>query len=214
MAQITFKGNLTHTSGELPEIGERAPDFLLTKTDLTDVSLKDFKGKKLVLNIFISIDTSICAESVRRLDKEIAKFENAEALCISRDLPFSHARFNTDEGLENVISVSELRNLDFGRDYGLRVLDGPMAGLLARAMMVIDEDGKVIYTELVPEIGEEPDYDSALQILSGGTVNPDLSTQKRTAGDPEVCTKAPEFHEHHRLEDEDDYCDDGRSGKI
>jgi thiol peroxidase len=214
MAQITFKGNPVNTSGELPEVGANAPDFLLTKTDMTDVTLNDFKGKKLVLNIFISIETPVCAESVRRFNNEIKKYENTEVLCVSRDLPFAHARFNMDEGLENVISLSELRNLDFGRDYGLRLVDGSMAGLLARALVVIDEDGKVSYTELVPEIGEEPDYDSALNILSTGTVDPDLSAQTRTESDPEVCNKAPEYPEHHRLEDDDDYCDDGRSGKI
>ena len=214
MAQITFKGNPVNTSGDLPEVGEKAPDFLLTKTDLTDVSLADFKGRNVVLNIFISVETPVCAESVRRFNQEITKYENTDVLCVSRDLPFAHARFNADEGLDNVISASELRNLDFGRDYGLRILDGQMAGLLARALVVIDENGKIIHTELVPEIGEEPDYDSALQILSSGTVEPDLSTQTRSETDPEACSKAPEFPEHHRLHDEDDSCDDGRSGKI
>jgi thiol peroxidase len=214
MAQITFKGNPVNTSGDLPEVGEKAPDFLLTKTDLTDVSLADFKGRNVVLNIFISVETPVCAESVRRFNKEITKYENTDVLCVSRDLPFAHARFNADEGLDNVISASELRNLDFGRDYGLRILDGQMAGLLARALIVIDEDGRIMHTELVPEIGDEPDYDSALQILSSGTVEPDLSTQTRSETDQEVCNKAPEFPEHHRLEDEDDSCDDGRSGKI
>jgi len=214
MAQITFKGNPVNTSGDLPEVGEKAPDFLLTKTDLTDVTLADFKGRKLVLNIFISVETPVCAESVRRFNQEITEYDNTDVICVSRDLPFAHARFNADEGVENVISATELRNLDFGRDYGLRILDGQMAGLLARALVVIDEDGKIMHTELVPEIGEEPDYDSALQILSSGTVDPDLSDQARSANDPEACTKAPEFPEHHRFEDEDDSCDDGRSGKI
>jgi len=214
MAQITFKGNPINISGDLPEVGALAPDFLLTKTDMTDVSLNDFKGKKLVLNIFLSVETPVCAESVRRFNNEITKYENTEVLCVSRDLPFAHARFNADEGLENVISVSELRNLDFGRDYGLRILDGGVAGLLARALIVVDEDGKVMHAELVPEIGEEPDYDSALQLLSTGTVDPDLSEQKRSESDPEVCNKAPEFPEHQRLADDDDSCDDGRSGKL
>jgi len=214
MAQITFKGNPVNTSGDLPEVGEKAPDFLLTKTDLTDVTLADFKGRKLVLNIFISVETPVCAESVRRFNREITKYDNTDVICVSRDLPFAHARFNADEGVENVISATELRNLDFGRDYGLRILDGQMAGLLARALVVIDEDGKIIHTELVPEIGEEPDYDSALQILASGTVETERSVQGRSANDPEACTKAPEFPEHHRFEDEDDSCDDGRSGKI
>jgi len=214
MAQITFKGNPVNTSGDLPEVGEKAPDFLLTKTDLTDVTLADFKGRKLVLNIFISVETPVCAESVRRFNQEITKYDNTDVICVSRDLPFAHARFNADEGVENVISATELRNLDFGRDYGLRILDGQMAGLLARALVVIDEDGKIIHTELVPEIGEEPDYDSALQILASGTVETERSVQGRSANDPEACTKAPEFPEHHRLADDDDSCDDGRSGKI
>jgi len=214
MAQITFKGNPVNTSGDLPEVGEKAPDFLLTKTDLTDVRLADFKGRKLVLNIFISVETPVCAESVRRFNQEITKYDNTDVICVSRDLPFAHARFNADEGVENVISATELRNLDFGRDYGLRILDGQMAGLLARALVVIDEDGKIIHTELVPEIGEEPDYDSALQILASGTVETERSVQGRSANDPEACTKAPEFPEHHRLADDDDSCDDGRSGKI
>jgi len=214
MAQITFKGNPVNTSGDLPEVGEKAPDFLLTKTDLTDVRLADFKGRKLVLNIFISVETPVCAESVRRFNEEITKYDNTDVICVSRDLPFAHARFNADEGVENVISATELRNLDFGRDYGLRILDGQMAGLLARALVVIDEDGKIIHTELVPEIGEEPDYDSALQILASGTVETERSVQGRSANDPEACTKAPEFPEHHRLADDDDSCDDGRSGKI
>lgn len=214
MAQITFKGNPVNTSGDLPEVGEKAPDFLLTKTNMTDTTLADFRGRKLVLNIFISVETPVCAESVRRFNQEITKHENTDVLCISRDLPFAHARFNMDEGLENVISVSELRNLDFGRDYGLRILDGQMAGLLARALVVINEDGKVMHTELVPEIGEEPDYDSALQVLASGTVESDRSAQSRSENDPEACTKSPEYPEHHRLADDDDACDDGRSGKI
>jgi len=214
MAQITFKGNPVNLSGDLPEVGDKAPDFLLTKTDMTDISLTEFKGKKVVLNVFISVETPVCAESVRRFNNEITKFEDTEVLCVSRDTPFAHARFNADEGLENVISVSELRNLDFGRDYGLRILDGAMAGLLARALVVIDETGKVIYTELVPEIGEEPDYDSALQILSSGTVDTEASGAKSTEDDVEVCNKSPEYPEHHRLADDDDHCDDGRSGKI
>jgi len=165
MAEITAGGKPVHTSGELPAIGSPAPDFLLTKNDLSDVSLKDFAGQRIVLNIFLSVDTGTCATSVRRFNAEIDKIANAVCLCVSRDLPFAQARFCGAEGLDRVISVSELRNLDFGERYGVRINDGPLAGLLARAVVVIDEKGKVIYRQLVPEIQDEPDYEAALAIL-------------------------------------------------
>jgi len=165
MAQVTFKGKAVNTVGELPKIGSQAPDFLLTKTDLSDITLKDVAGKRVVLNIFPSVDTSVCAMSVRRFNAEISKVDNAVVLCISRDLPFAHARFCGAEGLDNVVSVSELRNLDFGKSYGMRIVDGPLAGLLARAVVILDVNGKVLYTQLVPEITEEPDYDAAMNIL-------------------------------------------------
>ncbi len=165
MAQITLGGQPIHTIGQLPRIGEAAPDFVLTKTDLTDVSLKDFAGRRLVLNIFPSVDTPVCAMSVRRFNAEIDKIDNAVCLCVSRDLPFAHARFCGAEGLVNVVSVSELRNRDFGDQYGVRIMDGPLAGLLARAVVVIAATGRVIYTELVPEIKQEPDYAAALRAL-------------------------------------------------
>lgn len=165
MAQVTLQGNPLHTVGELPEWGADAPDFILTKTDLSDVSLKDFSGKTVVLNIFPSVDTDVCAMTVRRFNAEIGKFDNAVVLCASLDLPFAHARFCGAEGLENVISVSELRNRDFGDRYGVRIVDGPMAGLLARAVVIVDPAGKIAYTQLVPEIAEEPDYEAALAVL-------------------------------------------------
>ena len=165
MAQVTFKGKTVNTMGELPKIGSQAPDFLLTKTDLSDITLKDVAGKRVVLNIFPSVDTSVCAMSVRRFNAEISKVDNAVVLCISRDLPFAHARFCGAEGLDNVVSASELRNLDFGKNYGMRIVDGPLAGLLARAVVILDVKGKVLYTQLVPEITEEPDYDAAMNIL-------------------------------------------------
>ncbi|MBA3030369.1 MAG: thiol peroxidase [Desulfobacteraceae bacterium] len=165
MAQITLKGNSINTSGTLPKTGENAPDFLLTDTKLADKSLKDFAGKTLILNIFPSIDTPVCSMSVRKFNAEITKFDNTAVLCISRDLPFAHARFCGAEGLNNVVSLSELRSLDFGEKYGLRIKDGPLAGLLARAVVMVDSKGKVIYTQLVPEIGEEPDYEKALNLL-------------------------------------------------
>ena len=165
MAQVTLKGNAVNTIGELPKVGTQAPDFLLTKTDLTDVTLKDVAGKRGVLNIFPSVDTSVCAMTVRRFNAEISKVENATVLCVSRDLPFAHARFCGAEGLDNVVSVSELRNLDFGERYGMRIVDGPLASLLARAVVILDESGKVLYTQLVPEITEEPDYNAAMAVL-------------------------------------------------
>ncbi len=165
MAQITLKGNPIHTNGELPAIGVKAPDFRLTKTDLSDISLNDFAGQKIVLNIFPSIDTPVCSVSVRRFNSEISRFGQAVAICASRDLPFAHARFCAAEGLKNVVSASELRALTFGEAYGLRIVDGPLAGLLARAVLVIDTDGTVIHRQLVPEIAQEPDYENALAAL-------------------------------------------------
>ncbi len=166
MAKITLKGNPINTVGDLPKVGENAQDFILTKTDLSDVSLKDFAGKTIVLNIFPSVDTEICATSVRKFNAQINNFENAVVLCASRDLPFALGRFCGAEGLDNVIAVSELRNLDFGKNYGVRIIDGPLAGLLARSVVIIDQNGKVVYTQLVPEIVEEPDYESALAQLN------------------------------------------------
>lgn len=166
MAQITLQGKLIHTIGFLPEPGAQAPDFCLTKTDLSDVSLKDYCGKRIVLNIFPSIDTTICAMSVRRFNAAIDQHANAVCLCVSRDLPFAHARFCGAEGLVNVVAVSELRNRDFGDQYGVRIMDGPLAGLLARAVVVIDATGVVVYSELVPEIKQEPDYGAALRALA------------------------------------------------
>jgi thioredoxin-dependent peroxiredoxin len=166
MAQITLKGNPIHTSGELPEKGQKAPDFLLTTTELKDVSMKDFKGKTLLLNIFPSLDTDVCATSVRRFNSLAVKMKNTRVLCISKDLPFAHKRFCVAEGINNVISLSELRNHSFGNDYGVRITDSPMAGLLARSVIIINPDGNITYSELVPEISQEPDYEAALNALS------------------------------------------------
>ena len=165
MTQITLKGNPVNTAGTLPEKGSAAPDFTLTKTDLSDVSLSDFSGKKLVLNIFPSIDTDICAMSVRKFNSEAASLDNTEVLCASLDLPFAHKRFCGAEGIENVHAVSELRDRSFGDNYGVRMVDGPLKGLLSRAVVVIDEKGIVTYTQQVPEIGEEPDYEKALDAV-------------------------------------------------
>ncbi len=165
MAKITLKGNPINTCGTLPTVGSQAADFVLTKTDFADVSLQNFTGKKIVLNIFPSIDTPVCATSVRRFNAEAVKLNNAVVLCVSVDLPFAHQRFCGAEGLEKVIPVSELRKRKFGEDYGVRIIDGPLTGLFSRAVVVINEQGKVIYTEQVPEIAQEPNYEAALKVL-------------------------------------------------
>lgn len=162
MTKITLKGNPVNTLGSLPKAGSPAPEIQLTRTDLSDVTLEDFKGKKVVMNIFPSLDTSVCAASVRRFNAEAGKLHNTVVLCISRDLPFAHNRFCTVEGLKNVIPLSELRDDSFGKDYGVRITDGPMEGLLSRAVVVLNESGKVVYTEQVPEIAQEPDYEEAI----------------------------------------------------
>ncbi|MDH5720150.1 MAG: thiol peroxidase [Spirochaetia bacterium] len=165
MAQITLKENPINTTGSLPEIGDKAPDFSLTKTDLSDITLQDFAGKRVILNIFPSLDTPVCAASVRKFNEKAAGLENTNVLCISMDLPFAHKRFCAAEGIENVISASEMRKQSFGEDYGVRITDGPLAGIFSRAIVVLDENAKVVYTEQVPEITQEPNYDAALASL-------------------------------------------------
>ncbi|MBI4828829.1 MAG: thiol peroxidase [Nitrospinae bacterium] len=165
MARITLKGNPIHTCGDLPAIGAAAPDFTLTGADLADVSLAAFAGKKAVLNIFPSLDTAVCAMSVRRFNAEAAARKDAVVLCVSRDLPFAHKRFCAAEGLDKVVTLSEMRSPKFGEDYGVRIVDGPLAGLLSRAVVIIGADGKVAYTQQVPEIAQEPDYEAALRAL-------------------------------------------------
>jgi thioredoxin-dependent peroxiredoxin len=162
MAQVTFKGNPLRIAGSLPGVGSIAPDFTVVKDDLSPASLAQFRGKRVVLNIFPSIDTSVCASSVRRFNVEAAKLNNTVVLCISKDLPFAQKRFCAAEGINNVITGSEYRDSSFSDAYGVRIMDGPLAGLLSRAIVVIDEQGKVRYTEQVPEIAQEPDYDRAL----------------------------------------------------
>jgi thiol peroxidase len=168
MAQITFKGNQVHTAGSLPRVGSVARDFEVVKTDLSTMTLGEFRGKKVVLNIFPSLDTPVCATSVRRFNVEAAKLDRTVVLCISRDLPFAQKRFCAAEGISNVITGSEYRDSSFSDAYGVRILDGPLAGLFSRAIVVIDEQGKVIYTEQVPEISQEPDYGKALSALKSG----------------------------------------------
>jgi thiol peroxidase len=163
MAQITLRGNPVHTIGELPAVGSSAPQFSLTGTDLGAVTSEQFSGKPLLLNIFPSVDTPVCATSVRTFN-ERAGASGLTVLCVSKDLPFAQKRFCGAEGIENVMTASAFRD-SFGEDYGITILDGPMAGLLARAVVVIGADGKVAYTELVPEIGVEPSYDAGLSAL-------------------------------------------------
>lgn len=163
MAKIKLKGNVIHTNGDLPEIGEKAPEFVLTDNELNDIRLNSYKGKKVVLNIFPSLDTPVCATSVRKFNAEAEKLENTVVLCISKDLPFAQARFCGAEGLDNVITLSEMRDNNFSNNYGVKIIDGPMAGLMARAVIVLDEDMNVKYTELVPEITQEPNYEEALK---------------------------------------------------
>ncbi len=166
MARITLKGNSVNTIGNLPEKGVQAPDFRLVSTELEEVGLDKFKGSVLVLNIFPSLDTPTCAASVRKFNELATQFENTKVLAISKDLPFAHARFCSSEGIENVINLSGFRcSGTFGKDYGVEIIDGPLAGLYSRAVVVIDADGKVIYTQQVPEIVDEPDYDDVLAAL-------------------------------------------------
>lgn len=167
MATITLKGNSINTSGTLPAVGSTAPDFTLVKTDLSAVSLKDFAGKTVVVSIFPSVDTPTCATSVRRFNAELDKLSDVAVLCASADLPFAHKRFCGAEGLDRVLSVSDLRDKDFGKRYGVTIVDGPLAGLLARAVVVIGPDGKVKHSQLVSEVADEPDYAAALAAAKG-----------------------------------------------
>lgn len=165
MANLKLHGNPINTNSTLPALGSKAKDFVLTASDLLDHSLSEYMGKKILLNIFPSIDTGVCAASVRKFNVEAAKLENTIVLGISRDLPFALARFCGAEGIDKVFTLSELRSRDFGKAYGLEIIDGPMAGLLARAVIIIDEAGKIIYTQLVEDITFEPDYQAALKAL-------------------------------------------------
>lgn len=165
MADVKLGGNPLHTNGELPAKGSHAADFSLVNADLGTTSLDHFKGKKLILNIFPSIDTGTCATSVREFNKKASSLENTAVLCISRDLPFAQKRFCGAEGIENVVTLSDFRDGEFGKNYGLELTDGPLKGLHARSVVVLDENHQVVYTELVPDIKDEPNYDAALAAL-------------------------------------------------
>lgn len=159
MSTTKFKGNEVHTNGNLPELGKQAPDFVLVNAGLEEIHLSDFKGKRVLLNIFPSLDTATCAASVRRFNKWVSEKENVVVLCISKDLPFAQKRFCGAEGLENVITASDFRYNTFATDYGVLLIDGPLKGLMSRSVVAVDETGKVLYTELVSEITNEPNYE-------------------------------------------------------
>lgn len=165
MATITFKGSPVNTIGDLPKKDSKAPDFTLVNSDLAEISLSDYKGKNVVLNIFPSLDTSTCASSVRKFNQEASKLENTVVLAISADLPFAAGRFCTTEGIKNVTPASVFRSPSFGKDYGVLMTDGPLKGLLARSVVVIDPKGNISYTELVPEIAQEPNYQAAINSI-------------------------------------------------
>ncbi|AGC78643.1 thiol peroxidase (atypical 2-Cys peroxiredoxin) [Nonlabens dokdonensis] len=165
MATITIGGNEISTSGQLPEVGTQAPDFKLKKADLSEASLNDYSGKRVILNIFPSIDTDVCATSVRNFNKRATELDNTAVLCISRDTPFAQKRFANDEEIENVENLSDVIDGSFGEKYGLTMTSGPLAGFHSRAVIVLDEQGKVMYNEQVPEIADEPNYLEALKSL-------------------------------------------------
>ena len=165
MARITLKGNPVNTTGDLPAPGSKASDFSLVRSDLNNFSLSEIKGKKVLLNIFPSLDTSVCAASIRKFNQIASEKPNVVVLAVSKDLPFAHSRFCSTEGIKNVITLSGFRDTEFGKSYGVEMTDGTLKGLYARSVVIIDENGKVIYNQLVPEIGQEPDYDSAVAHL-------------------------------------------------
>lgn len=165
MAQITLGGNPANTNGDIPANGTQLSDHTLSKADLSPTSLSDYKGKKVVLNIFPSIDTSVCATSVRTFNQSAASLDNTVVLCVSKDLPFALARFCGAEGIENVETLSDFKAPEFAQELGVLITDGPFGGLNARAVVVLDEEGKITYSELVPEVGQEPNYDAALAAL-------------------------------------------------
>ncbi len=165
MATINFKGNPVQTSGELPAVGTKAPDFTLVKADLSNATLADYKGTKVVLNVFPSIDTGICAKSVIAFNQGAANLDNTVILCVSKDLPFAQKRFCSAEGTDNVITLSDYVDGAFSKDYGLLMLEGPLHHLSSRAIIVLDEEGTVVYTEQVPDIVQEPNYEAAMASL-------------------------------------------------
>lgn len=167
METIYFKETPCHTYGMIPAVGTKAPDFTLVDKDMKEVRLADYRGRRVVLNVFPSLDTAVCAASVRRFNKEAADLKDTDVLCVSMDLPFAMSRFCVAEGIDNVIAASAFRSPMFSQNYGLQIVDGPLNGLLARAVIIIDPAGNVIYSDLVREITNEPDYEGALRVLKG-----------------------------------------------
>jgi thiol peroxidase len=165
MAQTLLGPNAVNTNGNLPVIGSTAPDFTLVTADLKNVTLADYAGKNIILNIFPSIDTNVCATSVREFNKRAAALNDTVVLCVSKDLPFAIKRFCGAEGIDKIITVSDFRNKGFSKNYGVELIDGAFEGLDARAIVVIDKQGKIKHTELVPQIGQEPNYDAAIQAI-------------------------------------------------
>jgi len=164
MAKITLGGKEIETIGNLPSVGDKAPNFHLTSQDLEEKSLSDYQGSRVIMNIFPSIDTNVCATSVRKFNEKATALSNTKVLCISKDLPFAQKRFVDDEELENVTNLSDFRG-DFGKNYGVEITSGPLKGLLSRAVLVLDENGKILHREQVSEIGEEPNYNAALEVI-------------------------------------------------
>ena len=164
MAQTALGGNPVNTIGDLPSVGSATPSFSVTKADLSDITPADLAGQRVVINIFPSLDTATCATSVRKFNELASGLDNTTVLCVSADLPFAQARFCGAEGLANVVTASTFRS-DFGTAYGVKLIDGKMAGLMARSVVVLDENGKVLHSQLVPEIAQEPDYDAAVASL-------------------------------------------------
>lgn len=168
MALIELRGTSSNTVGELPELGEMAPDFTLTKHDFGTVSLKDYKGMKVVLNIFLSVDTATCAQSVHQFNKKASLLENTVIFCVSTDLPFALSRFCGAEGIDNLVMLTDYKEGSFGEDYGVTFKDGPLRSLFSRAIVIVNEEGEVIYTEHVPVFSNEPNYKKALEALTNG----------------------------------------------
>lgn len=210
MTDIKIGGASTKTTGYLPDVGDQAEEFLLTGTDLAEISLADYKGKNIVLNIFPSIDTGVCAASVRRFNTEVAKLEDTVILCVSLDLPFAHARFCEAEGIKNVIPASAFRSKGFVSDYCVVVDEGPLKGLLARAVVVIDKNGKVVYAEVVQELKDEPEYDEVIDAITrSGVPVPEAKAGEQAPLDRCRYTATAE---NSRMFHDDEPCDDGRAG--
>ncbi|MCH5318830.1 MAG: thiol peroxidase [Paramuribaculum sp.] len=167
METVYFNGQPCHTSGTVPAVGQTAPDFVLTGADLSPVKLENYKGKKVVLNIFPSLDTAVCARSVRKFNEDASQLDDTVVLCISMDLPFAMARFCTLEGLKDVTPASAFRSPEFSKEYGVQLVDGPLKGLLTRVVLIVDKDGKIIFRDVVEEITHDPDYDGAMRVLTG-----------------------------------------------